>query len=273
MTSDPEGSTSANDSTSKLGFMIRNITTLTSTLAPPTSSDEFDGLPIGPQTIHEADQWCKNFLAGITPTTGIRKRKATTEPSASVPPPKKARVIKVSRAHLTGFPSMSEPLPAGLLHEDIIKRYPNHLRGELLLDIAENWTPKQIVETSGQPQLKSNTIVKRIHAAKEARDGFRVRRKPRTAHPSSTASPTDVDDRSPPAPRGELESEASRQFRLTQTDIRDIIEEWDADFFTTLADRDRKGMADIDRAMIERAALERERRLTMRHDGAGSQEE
>lgn len=165
---------------------------------------------------------------------------------------------------------MSEPLPARLLHEDIIKRYPNHLRGELLLDIAENWTPKQIVETCGQPQLKSNTIVKRIHAAKEARDGFRVRRKPKTARPSSTASTTDVDDRSPTAPTQQLESEASRLFRQKQIDIQDIILEWDPDFFTTMADRDRRGMADADRALIERAALEHERRLSLRDLGAGS---
>lgn len=207
----------------------------------------------------------------MTPTTSSRKRKAATELTASVPA-KKARVIKVSRAHITGFPSMSEPLPARFLHEDIIKRYPNHLRGELLLDIAENWTPKQIVETCGQPQLKSNTIVKRIHAAKEARDGFRVRRKPKSAKASSTASPTDVNERSPTVPTEQFESEASRRFRLKQTGIHDVILEWDADFFTALADHDRKGMADADRALIERAAVEHERRLSMDHQGAGSQD-
>ena len=276
LTSDPEGSTSANNSISKLEFNFRCTITLTSTLASPISSDDFDGLSIGPQTIDEADQWCKEFLASITPTTtpttGTRKRKTTTEPNANVPP-KKARVIKRPRAQLLGFLSMSELLPVGLLHEEIIKHYPNHLRGELLLDIAENWTPKQIVETCGEPQLKANTIVKRIHAAKEARDGFRARRKAKTATPSSTTSPSDVDDRSPTAPTKEPESEASRQFRLTQIDIHDIIAEWDAEFFTTQADRDRKGMADQDRAMIELAVLERERRLSLCQQGEGSQGE
>ena len=231
--------------------------------APPTSGGEFDSFPIGPQTIAEADRWCKAFLDSITPPTQNRKRKATAEANAGVPI-KKARVIKTSRAHLSGFPSMSEPLPAGLQHEDIIKRYPNHLRGDLLLDISENWTPKQMVEACGQPQLKSNTIVKRIHAAKIARDGFRESRKPKNARPSSTASPTDIDDHSPTIQTESPESEASRRFRLAQTDMHHIIEEWDADFFATQADRDRKGKADKDRAMIERAALEREKRLSMR---------
>ena len=275
ITSDLEESTSADESTSKLEFKTRCSIILTVTIAPPTSSDEFDDLPIGPQTIHEADRWCKDFLASLTPTIRTRKRKATTEPSTGVQT-KKARVIKVTRAHISGFPSMSEPLPAGLLHEEIIKRYPNHLRGEVLLHIADNWTPKQIVEACGRPQLKSNTIVKRIHAAKEARDGFRARRKPKTAHPSNTASPTDVEVRSPTAqmsPTERPESEASRLFRLTQTDIHHIIAEWDADFFTTLADRDRKGMADQDRALIELAAVERERRLSMLGPSAESLEE
>ena len=39
------------------------------------------------------------------------------------------------RKHFSGFPSMTEPLPYGIQQEEIIKKWPNHLWGPLLLDI------------------------------------------------------------------------------------------------------------------------------------------
>ena len=75
------------------------------------------------------------------------------------------------RGHIEGYPRMDEPLPVGIEREYIIKHYPNHLRGEVLLEIAEFWTPKEIADTFGDGTLlKANTLVKRISAAKAKRE-------------------------------------------------------------------------------------------------------
>lgn len=38
------------------------------------------------------------------------------------------------RSHISGFPAITEPLPAGILTEDIIKQWPNHL-------VRTSWAP------------------------------------------------------------------------------------------------------------------------------------
>lgn len=86
----------------------------------------------------------------------------TTDASATSSSADHAKILHESKI-IRGVPSASETLPKGLQQYDIIKRYPNHLHGELLLDISATWQPKEISELSG---IKANTLVKRIRAAK-----------------------------------------------------------------------------------------------------------
>lgn len=64
---------------------------------------------------------------------------------------------------MRGVPSVPEILPKDLQQYDIITQYPNHLHGELLLNISTSWQPKEISKLSG---IKANTLVKRIRAAR-----------------------------------------------------------------------------------------------------------
>ena len=75
---------------------------------------------------------------------------------------------KVPKTIKEGFPLASEILPRGLLQEEIIRKYPNHLHGKLLLDISATWKPKEISEIG---KIKANTLVKRIRAARIRHDG------------------------------------------------------------------------------------------------------
>lgn len=78
---------------------------------------------------------------------------------------------------IPGFDHWSKPLPGGLRHEDIIRRYPNHLRGELLLEITATMklTLVDISRMSGQEQLSANLLGERKRAAEKKRDGLPVR--------------------------------------------------------------------------------------------------
>ena len=78
---------------------------------------------------------------------------------------------KCLKAQIKGHPHIYEPLPRGLQLDEIIAQYPNHLHEPLLLEIAEFWTPKEISNTVGPELLRSNTIIKRISAAKIQRNG------------------------------------------------------------------------------------------------------
>ncbi|MCJ1468437.1 hypothetical protein MMC07_007065 [Pseudocyphellaria aurata] len=175
------------------------------------------------------------------------------------------RAIKM----IPGFEHWSTPLPRDLQHEDIIKRYPNHLRGELLLEIAATWTPKEISRTCGRPELRANTLLKRIIAAKRERDGL-----PKRSHKSASKTPKPACPPSGSAiasgvqpyqttdfPETFAESEASRNFLVEQTELRDIMVELDPDW----SERNSNGQCNKnparDRQLLELAVQERQRRM------------
>ena len=70
------------------------------------------------------------------------------------------------RKQIIGFPPITKPLPTDIQDEEIITGWPNHLWGPLLLRISANWTANEIAALSGR-KIKSNTIIKRIAAAKK----------------------------------------------------------------------------------------------------------
>ena len=75
-----------------------------------------------------------------------------------------------TRGHIAGYPRREDRMPPNLSSEDVIKYYPNHLQGDVLLEIAEHWAPTEIERFFGKPDvLKSNTLVKRINAEKMKR--------------------------------------------------------------------------------------------------------
>ena len=72
---------------------------------------------------------------------------------------------KARRFHFVGFPTITQPLPEDIEDEDIIKHWPNHLWGPLLLGIAEKWKPLAISHMT-PVDLRRNAISKRIAAAR-----------------------------------------------------------------------------------------------------------
>ena len=72
---------------------------------------------------------------------------------------------KARRLHFAGFPPITKPLPEAIEDENIIKHWPNHLWGPLLLGIAEKWKPIEIAHMTSV-DIGSNAISKRVKAAK-----------------------------------------------------------------------------------------------------------
>lgn len=128
---------------------------------------------------------------------------------------------------IPGFPHWAKTLPKDLQHEDIITKYPNHLRGEILLEIASRWTLKEISKMSGRPELTTMSLAKRMKAARSRKDGLPERfcksMTPLTTAdpPGSAKSPTQSDQTGDLDPT--VESEASRRFRTGQTELQEII--------------------------------------------------
>jgi len=190
------------------------------------------------------------------------KKKARAAGSRRPPQP-------LRRGTTPGFPTMNAPLPPGLEDDEIITTYPNHLRGVVLLRLHDKgWGAKEIVELAQCPQLKPNTLVKRVQIAKIERDGFKpswqskqLQRSPDSAEqtlksPQSWPVQAQVD---------RFESEASRKFRIEQTGIRDIAVEMKPDMFTRSFRCTKRTAAD-DRMIAERAAAEYEKRVAQRPD-------
>lgn len=168
---------------------------------------------------------------------------------------------------IPGFDHWSKALPEDLQHEDIIKQYPNHLRGELLLEIAATWTPTEISRTCGRPELTANNLVKRIRAAKNKRDGVPRRLGKSTkaleaAHPQESAI-SSVQPCQIGASDTFTESEASLRFFTEQTELREII--WELD--PTRIERNSTGRdsknPELDRKLLELAVQERQRRINL----------
>lgn len=171
---------------------------------------------------------------------------------------------------IPGFDHWSVPLPKNLQHEDIIKKYPNHLRGELLLEIAATWAPKEISETSGRPELTSNALVKRIVAAKKKRDGLLGRVCKRTKDLKKIHAPASAMSPTQPYQTGVsdtiTESEASLEFLAEQTELLEIIMELDPTWTVRMTRGRGKKNPEQDRMLHELAIKERERRMNLALD-------
>ncbi|MCJ1424258.1 hypothetical protein MMC29_002145 [Sticta canariensis] len=182
------------------------------------------------------------------------------------------RRIKV----IPGFDHWSKPLPKGLRHEEIIRNYPNHLRGELLLEIiaTSGLTLVDISRMSGQEQLTSNLLGERKRAAEKQRDGLPVRVKrskkaleiatpperatppepaisPEPATPFVQPSQTDIPDTFP-------ESEKARSFLNEQEGILKVACERDPTFERRFTSRG--SMSRGDRELLNWAVQEHEAR-------------
>ncbi len=175
----------------------------------------------------------------------------------SLPTDKSTNVVQNSkRVHFDGFPAVTTPLPADIQDEEIIKHWPNHLWGSLLLRITANFSPKEIGALNGA-KLKPNTIAKRIVAAKkQAGIETQIARAPKKQGPkrkrasmrgegkekgegakngegetkgeekekdegTEHAEPSDLD----------IESAASDAFLASQQEIQEAIIDKDPDFF------------------------------------------
>lgn len=171
----------------------------------------------------------------------------------------------MSRKMITGFPPCSETLPEGIEKEDIIKNYPNHLHGEVLLQIAEFWTPKEISTTSGLAELKPNTITKRIRAARAQRDGAKRKSIIKAKMSKKVASQEESTSTTRPSqtslPNLQIESEASLNFRVEQQELQNIIEELDPTWAKRQGKKKKSAsISNLDRELVLKAVEERERR-------------
>ncbi len=156
--------------------------------------------------------------------------------SSSVDYDKRLYAPKITR----GVPSAPETIPKGLQQYDIIKHYPNHLHGELLLNISTFWQPKEISKLSG---IKANTLVKRIRVAKVKYRGEIVMKKKERRETSKSDRNRQIDENRNVVTDGQgtlsssfvcgqqplpiyPTSEASSKFLMEQTNHReDLIKE------------------------------------------------
>lgn len=194
----------------------------------------------------------------VNDTITNTKARAAVDHSATSPLP---------RGTIPGYPGKNAPLPPSLEDEELIRKFPNHLYGTVLLKLSDRgWGAKDIVDAAHCPQLKANTLTKRIQNEKLKRDGVRVARPRRqTLKPSSSTEQSLPFPQSRPfeAPVEKLESDAGRRFRMEQTAIRDIALTIKPDMFTR-SFRCAKRTAADDRVIAERAAEEYEKRV-MQH--------
>ena len=118
---------------------------------------------------------------------------------------------KARRGHFVGFPPITQPLPEDIEDEDIIKHWPNHLWGPLLLRIAEKWKQQEIAHMT-PVDLKANAISKRLAAARiqggEEPPTTRWRKRKSFAEEGKPLDEHQV------VPQAETVSEDSKAFRL-----------------------------------------------------------
>ena len=110
----------------------------------------------------------KSILAGPAKRQAANRHPAHIETVAAYTLPT-GEVIgeqqKARRFHFVDFPPITQPLPEDVQDEDIIKHWPNHLWGPLLLRLAEKWKPTEISHMM-PVNLKANAICKRLEAAR-----------------------------------------------------------------------------------------------------------
>lgn len=178
-----------------------------------------------------------------------------------------------------GFPAVTEPLPADIQDEEIIRSWPNHLWGPLLLKITAHFTPKEIGALN-QAKLNANTIAKRVRAAKQngygdpaevktpGEESNKRKREP-TEEKSSrkggkkqkvetiltvkkTKEERDEEEAKIPEP------EASRAFRLAQMEIQREVRTKDPSFYVPKMFGGRKRNYEEDRELLDNVVKERE---------------
>ncbi|MCJ1368593.1 hypothetical protein MMC16_007737 [Acarospora aff. strigata] len=173
------------------------------------------------------------------------------------------------RGVIPGYPPKDAPIQPSLEDDELIRRFPNHLHGEVLLRLNDKgWGAKEIVDVAQCPELKANTIGKRIQKAKVMRDGLRLaqprRKRQRTLDEMEQSMPS-PEFRPMQPPVENQESEASRRFRLEQTGIRNIALGMKPDIFTRSNRSTRRTAAD-DRVIAKRAAEEYRKKVAHRSD-------
>ena len=139
--------------------------------------------------------------------------------------------------------------------------------GPLLLQLTAHWSPKQISNLSGG-RLKSNSIVKRIKAARlqagENQEQFKSQEK-RCRNPRKRKRDADtghqVREQGPNAEHLDVESEASRQFRISQMEIEEAVKAKDPNYELRQIGRLKK-MPGLDRILIDQAVKERQENVT-----------
>lgn len=205
-----------------------------------------------------------------------RKRKRETTPVDVTSTSTQARAAvdrsatpPLPRGIIPGYPGKNAPLPPALEDEELIRKFPNHLYGPILLKLHDRgWGAQEIVDVAQCPLLKANTLGKRIQSEKFKRDGLRVVRPPKQTRklPGSTEQSVPSPKSWPlQAPVETPESDASRRFRMEQSAIRDIALEMKPDMFTRTTRRAKRTAAD-DRVIVERAAEEYEKRATQHRE-------
>ncbi|KAI9711661.1 MAG: hypothetical protein M1812_007094 [Candelaria pacifica] len=114
---------------------------------------------------------------------GIRtSRKRKADDSEDLNPAKKTKInllpAEQRKSYFPGYPAAMEPLPSGISDDDIIKRYPNHLYGPLILRLTDRgFTQKKMCEmiygppnspgTQDRQKKVINTLLNRIKAEME----------------------------------------------------------------------------------------------------------
>ena len=134
--------------------------------------------------------------------------------------------------------------------------------GPLLLQIIAHWSPKQINILSGG-RLKPNSIVKRVKAARlQAGEILEHVKSPEKGDRKSRKRKRDTDSASQICEDGlnaeqlEVESEASRQFRISQMEIEEAVKRKDPNYELRRIGLSKK-MPGLDRILIEQAFEER----------------
>lgn len=134
--------------------------------------------------------------------------------------------------------------------------------GPLLLQITAHWSPNQISSLSGG-RLKPNLISKRVKAARlqtgEIEERVKGGKNSRKRKRDIDAIPQTCEDGCH-AEQLNDESEASRQFRISQMELREAVKVKDPDFELRQVGC-RKKMPKLDRILIDQVLEERNEKI------------
>lgn len=138
--------------------------------------------------------------------------------------------------------------------------------GPLLLQIISHWSPKQISKLSGG-RLKPNSIVKRVKAARlQAGQTQEQVESPEEGGKNPRKRKRDTDTAPQIRQDGlmveklDVESEASRRFRITQMEIEEAVKAKDPNYELRQMARVKK-IPGLDRILIDQVFKEREEKM------------